>query len=178
MHPLVLRDEEPADAAGPVGACDHLALDLALGPVRVDEPDQRRVPFHASDFGVPHPEADVAAVPVSRVGEIDEDVCLRVQPAGRIDKRSEVDAVPSSVKAQFDAVVLVPVGVHPVADAGIDDRLYHAVLEDAGPVRCLDLLSRSGVDGHVACIRLWASRWESIRPAGPAPTIPTRVLIV
>jgi hypothetical protein len=116
VHPPVLRDEEPANAAGPVGACDHLALDLALGPVRVNEPNQRRVPVHTTDFGVLHPEADITAVPVSGVGEIDEKVCLRLQPAGRIDQGSEVDAVPSFVKAQFDAVVLVPVGAHPVAD--------------------------------------------------------------
>ena len=118
-------------------------------PVRVDEPDQRRIPVHTTDFGVLHPEPDVAAVPVSGVGEVDENIRLRVQPAGRIDQGSEVDTVASSVKAQVDAVVLVAVGVHPVADAGIDDRLDHAVLEDAGPVRCLDLLSGSGVDGHV-----------------------------
>ena len=106
MHTLVLRDEEPADAAGPVGAGDHLALDLALRPVRVDEPDQRRVTVHASDMGVLHPEADVAAVPVPGLGEIDKDVCLRVQPAARVDQGSEVDTVPSSVKAQFDATTM------------------------------------------------------------------------
>ena len=118
-------------------------------PVRVDEPDQRRIPVHTTDFGVLHPEPDVAAVPVSGVGEVDENIRLRVQPAGRIDQGSEVDTVASSVKAQVDAVVLVAVGVHPVADAGIDDRLDHARLQDAGPVRCLDLLSGSGVDGHI-----------------------------
>ena len=96
-----------------------------------------------------HPEADVAAVPVPGVGEVEEEVCLRVQPAGCVNEGSEVDTVPGSVEAQVDAVVLVPVGVHPVADTGIDDRLDHAGLQDAGPVRCLDLLSRSGVDGHV-----------------------------
>src|SRR4029077_1392456 len=149
VHPLVLRDEEPADATGPVGAGDHLALDLALRPVRVDEPDQRRVPVHTTDLGVLHPEPDVAAVPVSGVGKVDENIRLRVQPAGGIDQGSEVDTVASSVKAQVDAVVLVAVGVPPVAYAGIDDRLAHARLQDAGPVRCLDLLSGSGVDGHI-----------------------------
>jgi hypothetical protein len=97
-------------------------------------------------MAVPHPEADVAAVPVPGVGEIDENVGLRVQPAARIDQGTEVDTVPSPVETQFDAVVLVPVGMHPVADTGLDEGLDHTVLEDAGPVRCLDLGPRSGVD--------------------------------
>ena len=72
-------------------------------------------------------------------------------------------------------MVLVAVGVHPVADAGIDDGLDHAVLEDAGPVRCLDLLPR-WVSMATLSMPLLASRWESIRPAGTAPTIPTACL--
>jgi hypothetical protein len=49
-----------------IGPClSHLALDLPLGPVRVDEPDQRRIPFHATDFRVLHPETNIAAIPAS-----------------------------------------------------------------------------------------------------------------
>jgi hypothetical protein len=115
----------------------------------VHEPEQRRVPLHATDLCVSHPEADIAAVPVPRVGEIDEDVGLRVQPAARIDQRGEVDPVPGSVETQLDTVMLVPVGVHPIADTGLHDGLHDTVLEDAGPVRRLDLVPGPGVDRHV-----------------------------
>ena len=86
-------------------------------PSASTKPDPWRIAVDAGDLRVVHPEADVAAVPVAGVGQIDEDVCLRVQPATRVDQGGEVDMVPGSVEPQFNAVVLVPVGVHPVADA-------------------------------------------------------------
>ncbi len=155
--PPVLRDQEAADAAGSVGAGDHLAFDLALGLVRVDEPDQRRIPFYASDFDVLDSEADVATVPLACVGEIDEDIRPPVQPARRIHQGAEVDPVSGSVKAQLDAVVLVPVGVHPIADAGIDAAL--TTPSSRMPARCVVSIScRDRLSMATLSIPLLASR--------------------
>ena len=51
-------------------------------------------------------------------------------------------------EAQFGAFVRQPLGVHPLADAGLAQRLRGAVLEHAGPDALLDVAAVAALEHH------------------------------
>ena len=67
-----------------------------------------------------------------------------------------------------------PVAQHPVGDPGVDQQPDAVLFEDAGPVGLLDLAPGPESTTTDSMPRD-ASRWLSIRPAGPPPTMATVV---
>ena len=123
------------------------------------------------------PEPDVAAVALAGVGQVDEDVGLRVELHGRVRPgRSKSMRWPRRRSAgrcrRARSRRRAP---------GRRRRCRRAAgrcrLEDAGAVGLLDLVAGAQVDGDASRCRRAASRWASIRPAGPAPTMPTWVRV-
>jgi len=109
--------------------------------------------------------------------QVDEHVGLWVQPAGRPDEALEVDAVALSTEPQVDAPVLVAVGEDAVGNPGLDEQPDAVVLENPCAVGVLDRLDGGLSNTTVSMPARW-SRWLSISPAGPPPTIATCVRLV
>src|SRR6478752_3503879 len=109
--------------------------------------------------------------------QIDEHVGLWVQPTGRPDEALEVDAVALPTEPQVDAPVLVAVG---------EDAVGHPDSTSSRTLSCSRIPAR-WVFSIVSTVRLsnttvsmparW-SRWLSMSPAGPPPTIATCVRLV
>ena len=115
-----------------------------LGAVGVGEDHRRPVAVTSMTVVSRDAEPDVAAVAAPRVGEVDEDVGLRVEPDRCPDQVLEVDPVACAAEAQLDPVVLVAVAQHPVGDPGVDEQPDAVALQDAGPVGLLDLVGGCG----------------------------------
>jgi hypothetical protein len=77
--------------------------------------------------------------------QVDEDLGLRIKPAGRPHERLEVDAVAGSTETQVDAAMLLPFPEHPVGHTRVDQQPDTVTLEDACPVGRLDLVGGAGV---------------------------------
>jgi hypothetical protein len=123
-----------------------VASHLPGDAVAVDEGDHRLVP-DLPDPRVAHPEADIPAITRSRVGQVDEDVGLGIEPHGRTHEMLEVDPVALAPEAQLDALVLGAMGQDATVDAGIGEEPDAVLLQDARPMGVLDLMSSTGVDG-------------------------------
>ncbi len=99
------------------------------------------------DPRVAHAEADVPAITLSRVGQVDEDVGLGIKPDGRAHEMLEVDPVALAPEAQLDPLVLGALGQDATVDAGLGEEPDAVLLQDARPMGVLDLVSTTGVDG-------------------------------
>ncbi|MNI58739.1 hypothetical protein D3C73_1138640 [compost metagenome] len=53
-----------------------------------------------------------------------------------------------AVESQFDSVVSVAFAQHPVRDAGINQQVHSAMLEDSGADRFLDILATTDLHHH------------------------------
>ena len=109
-------------------------------PVAVDEPHDGRV-GEVVDGDVGDAEPHVAAVALAGVGEVDEHVGLRVELRRGADQALEVDAVGAASEGELDAVVAVAVAQHPFGDSRVDEQVHGVLLEDAGAMGLLDLLT-------------------------------------
>ena len=89
----------------------------------------------------------------------------------------EIDAVQRAVEGQVDPVVLRPVAGQAVAEAG--GVIRSTVLCSSTPARTVFSMSvRLRRSSTTESIRRRWSRWESMRPTGPAPTMPTWVRVI
>ncbi|HEX9547667.1 MAG TPA: hypothetical protein VF942_10035 [Acidimicrobiales bacterium] len=79
-----------------------------------------------------------------------------------------------TTEPQGDALMRVAVTVNAVGDARVGQQPYAVRLEDAGPIVC-SIYRRLRLSMTTEPIPLIASRCDSIRPAGPPPTMPTVV---
>src|SRR5690606_19734490 len=110
-------------------------------------PHDRRVRQEVVDRHVTDAEPDVPAVPGPGVGQVGEDVGLRVEPGGGAHEVPEVDAVAVPAEGQDDAVVALALAVHAVTDAAVGEEVDGALFQDAGAGRVLDLATGAQVDG-------------------------------
>ena len=106
------RGPPPEPPAGrcwdPIRPDEEVAADLVGPPVHLREQHSRVSGLDVHDRHVSYSEADVPALAGVRVGQVLEDLGLRVEPAGRVCERPEVDPVPGSSERQVDALVLGP----------------------------------------------------------------------
>ena len=146
--------------------------------IRVHGDTRGRVVSASSTRSRRDTEAQVLAGGEARLDEVLQHLVLRVEPDAAPDERGEVDAVPLRREAQLDAVVAM-------AD-GADARRMS--LWRRGSRRCpargcprgSSSRSRSRVRWSITMESMpaCASRCESSSPAGPAPTMATRVRTV
>src|SRR4029079_13938986 len=66
----------------------------------------------------------------------------------RTHQRLEVDEVADPAEPEPGTAVFVALTQHPLGHAAVDEQAHAPALEDAGPVRRLDLLAGAGVDDH------------------------------
>ncbi len=78
-------------------------------------------------------------------------------------------------EAELDALVPLAVAQHPVGDAAVDEQPDAVLLEDARAVRVCSISARVRLSTTTESMPASGSRWESISPAGPPPTMPTVV---
>jgi len=92
---------------------------------------------HVSDL-----ESHVAAVAGARIGQVGEDLLLRIEPHGSIDEAPEVDAIALAAEAKLDALVLVALAQDAIRDALMHEHPHSPLLEDPGAIGGLDLVTR------------------------------------
>ena len=167
-----------AHAPRTVGPHDDPGPDLVVLSLVVGEPHRGAFGGEVGHRHLGDPEADVDAGRggTRRPGRRRRRSAGRATPRRPLRRGSRSGAL-APPKAQLDALVLVPLAEHPVRDAAVDQQPDAVALEDARAVGLLDLATAADVDRDRVDARCSASRWEIIRPAGPAPTTATCVVV-
>ena len=117
------------------------------------ETNHRRLPLDATDLDIADPEVHHSPIAFTRVGEVDEDVGLRIEPHRGTDELLEVDPMRAPPEAELGAGVLVAIAQDPVRDAGRHEGLRDPGFENAGPLGRLDLPTSADVDGDAVDAR-------------------------
>jgi hypothetical protein len=124
------------------------------------------VDSHVRDFKEQRPARRRA-----RRNEILHDFILTVDGDAASGQRCKIDAVAFPIDVEENAVVEHAFALESVADAAFDHQIDRALLENSGPNALTWSFGRSSM--MTESIPAMCSRCPSIKPAGPAPTIPT-----
>jgi hypothetical protein len=173
-----LGDRGARQAEGTVAADHHVRVDPLLDSGRVGEGHRRTVGLEVVQRGVRDLRVDLLAMSVGRGDQVLLHLGLPVDPHRAADQVDEVEVVPLALPLigplQVDAVVLVALAVEPLAEPGRAQQVDSRLLEDAGADPRSDVLLRARLT-TIDSTPSAASRGDSSRPAGPAPTIATSV---
>ena len=143
-----------------VAAGDDVALELA-GLAVVDELDARPLALDVVHATASASKRSGRPAREPRLDQILDDLGLPVDEDARAHQLAERHVVPLSVELEVDAAVHDPLAVHPLADAGVAQKLGGGLLEHAGPDPVLDVLARARLEND----RLDALAGEQLRRA-------------
>ena len=139
-------DLHPADAARTVRADEEFAPDLLLDPGVVGEHDARLVGGDVNDLVLADAKADITAIALAGIGEVNEHVVLRVEPYRLPERAWKSMRWLTPAEAKVDASVLMAFGQYPVRHPGFNEEPDAVAFEDAGPHGLLDLAPGAVVD--------------------------------
>jgi len=159
-----------------VAAGDEVAAELAGRSARVAESDARRAvepgESHAADL-----EEDLPTGGQARGDQIPQELVLRVKDdAASAGQRREIDAVGPAAEAQADAAVHRALAHHAVANARGRQEIHRPCSRTAART-VASMSARLRHSRTTESMPSAARRCESSRPAGPAPTMPTWVVL-
>jgi hypothetical protein len=167
------RDDLAADAVEAVAAGHEVAVQLVLGP-RVGEADDRGIGRDALGTHVGHLETDGAAGLEARRDQVLHDLLVAVDGDALSGQLREVDALALAVELQDDPVVHGAFGQHAPAHTAVAQQVDRPCSRTPARTRVSTeeraRFSRTTLSTPARC-----NRCDSMRSAGPAPTIPTCV---
>ncbi len=171
------RHHPPAQAPRPIGADEKVGADRMLRACSIGEPHECCIRRQVVDGYACDAKPHVAAVPFAGIGEVDKHVGLRVELCRGADqlRGSRSGGCRRRTRARH---------LHGGSRLGVRDRRRRS--RPAGRPSPLRGSRRGGYvrsrrgDGcrsRRSRCRPRAKRWESMSPAGPAPTTPTCVRV-
>ena len=155
-----------------VAAGDEIAIET-LGLAIPLERNERSVSVEVVHADVRRLEQNLPAGRQPRRDQVPYDLMLAVNGDVFAGQPEQLDPMIEAVPANVDAIMTHALGLHPGADAAVDQQPGDGMLQHAGGIR-FSQYSRERASRITESMPFKCSRCDSSNPAGPAPTMPIR----